>query len=261
MSNFTSYLRELLAGPSRKIQISRDTSAIIPSSQEGLQAPDMHTSIYDSPLQYDFPVSNYHEPTPRPWFESVPEIKTEIPHRLQVPQGPEPPQEATYDASPLTDELFNLLMQQAISDMQPLAHPLQPLTSDEIIEVNQILQEHGVELLPMDTPIDTQMREPVQPTLESIVESAYIPGQMSADPLPGELIAQEMQQLTEPDNFAFEQSAFDELYQTSLEQHVPQEQSAELMEDPFLMQQQLYNEQMQMMDPYLAQNHFGPGPM
>ncbi len=250
MNNITPYLRELLASPSRKIQISRETSAIIPSSQEGLQAPDMHTSIYDRSLQYEFPIDNYCEPTPKPWFESVPEIKTEIPHGLPVPLEPEPPQEVNYDSSPLTPELFNLLMQQVISNIEPLADPLQSLTSDEIIEVNQILQEHGVEPLSMDSPIDIQMPEPAQPTLEDIVESAYIPGQMSADPLPSDLIAQEIQQLTEPDNFGFEQAAFDELYQTSLEQHVAQEQSAELMEDPFLLQQQLYNEQIQMMDPY-----------
>jgi hypothetical protein len=129
----------------RKIHIDNRLNDIVEMTAEGLQAPHEHYGYYDTPAMYAPPMPAY-EPPVQPDSFDIPIAPTPQPimHEPVVEFQPEP-EMVSYEPQPMSQELFNLFMQEAIARAN--FGPLEPLDIHDIAQVNQVLIDHGVEPL------------------------------------------------------------------------------------------------------------------
>ena len=127
----------------RQIHIDNRLTDIVEMTGEGLQAPHDHFGFYDMPAMYMPPMPAY-EPPPQPEGFDIPIAPTPQPimHEPVVDFQPEP-EMVTYEPQPMSQELHNLFMQEAVA--QSHAGPLEPLDIHDIAQVNEVLIDHGVE--------------------------------------------------------------------------------------------------------------------
>jgi len=204
----------------KRIRIDNRPMNIVEMTQEGIQAPHEHFSVYERPAMYAPEMPAYIEPSHQAWFEG-PMIQTPQQLHLEVQQREEP-QEVKHKYEPMTQEIFELLMQQF---MDRTHGPMDPVSQGEMQEVNMILQDLG------HTPMNATMESPAN---QEILEAMEVQLEAQAEVI----------------------EAASEVAQPGLEQIVLEE----MMFGQEMYQQGL-QEMMQMIEPFMEQNPFGPGPM
>lgn len=97
---------------------------IIEMSDAGIQAPHEHFSIYDLPAEYNHPMPEYEPPVRPEWFD-IPIAGTPEPVMFEpvIESGPEP-EIMGYEPQPLSQELFDILMQQSIDQLDAIPYEL-----------------------------------------------------------------------------------------------------------------------------------------
>ena len=224
MDGFTPYMYKLISRPSKRIKISHDHSRPVEMTQECIQAPHEHFSVYENPAIYGHEMPDYIEPSPQAWFEGQIIQTPQQPHI--EPQQREEPQEVECKYEPMTQELFDLLVQQFIDKTHG---PMDPLSQSEMQDVDMILEELGH--APMSGTMEANSPNPATQEIQEAMEV-----QLEAQ---AEII-----------------EAASEVPQPGLEQIVLEE----MMFGQEMYQQGL-QEMMQMIEPFMEQNPFGPVPM
>jgi len=222
----------------------RYIAGLRPATLGGRQAPPVHHDLYDPRAAfYQHPEPGY-EPT-ESWVDSVP--SSTPPLRFE-PTQPEPVvRPVRYEDSLMSQRLLEAAM------------PIQPIEMEALPLESAI---GGTPAFTVDSDCDAAASQ------WASLEAAEGPSQ---DPLPGsvdltqgmfEQAMAEASQMTDPGTGMDPTDAFgsmNALYEQQLEQGLEGiVQDAMPQEDPFEMQRRMYDQQMQMMDPFAA---FAPGMM
>lgn len=233
-------------------------SSALPSA--GLAAP---RSIYDQSAFYDWPEQGYEAPAP--WFDVQP--KPTPPLRMQGPPRPLRPTAIHYEDSVMTPGL----MEDLLEALPGGAMPQEPMALEHAVDgMPAFLGQEGPQLDFQEAVHEGFMAE--QPMTEPMADETQPHAWYDANPMTQEMFNQAAQEVLEPDTapepmaeqpdpFAVMQPQYEQQLDQSLEAMV-QEPMPE--QDPYELQQRMYDEQMQYwMDPFMMPGFgsLGPGPL